>query len=71
MSSTLIVRTWCYFHGVEEVESPAVHCNECGHLWETLTAFRTASDAARGRVGAPVLMNIQDETVCPLCTHDL
>lgn len=67
----MIITSTCFFHGPEEVDDPPVVCHECGHLYPTLMALRVDSDAAREKINAPVLLNIQDETVCPLCTHDL
>lgn len=67
----MIVTSTCFFHGPEEVDDPPFACHECGHLWATVESFREASDSARAAVYASILDHICDETVCPLCTHDL
>lgn len=66
-----MVTSECFFHGHEEVEDPPFACHECGHLWPTIESFREDSDRVRHLISAPILVNIRDETVCPLCTHDL
>lgn len=67
---TVITTGTCFFHGVESVENPTVSCFECGHLF-TAESFRVESDTVRVKLGLPPLVDIDDETICPLCTHDL
>jgi hypothetical protein len=67
------LKTHCYSHGVDELETPFTYrvCGECFHVYETshdlVKAWQAAVDRLEPMEDTPAADDIH---FCQFCTHD-